>query len=491
MIEIIYKIIKSALVAFIPDAKLIDIDLAQYQQKREDAVRATPAIYIKLNDPIWRALPGGVQKSTLVFSIAVVTMTAYGDERDITDHTNINHLKYHDDVYKCLLNKRYLLSFLPEYITLAGTANDRQMVETITRTGSKFPVSLNNLIISSQIFEAVVYDYSAQPQLTAVLAQLDLHVHLVKSLDEDVVNPDDPAPKDWDYEGTITVGSSGSEVPEVGFRFFDIGSSDNYGTMIPEFNYQNYNGQIFLYYEQNGYMYASAPVSEVEINGVSYINGSIEDNMTTWVLSSNPFVPVNETCTIKVIMAASGSRSDLQAYRSYRADMFDTTKSQEFNSYSYRMFQNNMQDSAIWLTIHINPAGKIVRKHLTHIGRNIKDFADIAVFMCEHYNYNVDILEIANTPDRKYVDMLVNNEFVLEVRTLETASSINVKMQKSKWQHRYSSHSDKPLRVFIENTNGDMSHAQCVALVYDYISEHQYISGFYIRTGDSFTEIIL
>jgi hypothetical protein len=180
MIEIIYNIIKTALTAYMPAVKVIDIDLAQYQQKREDAVRNTPAVYIKLTDPTWRQLPRRVQKSVLVFSLTVVSDTAYADDRILTDHSNNNHLKLHDDLYKCLLNKRYLLSYLPQYAALKDTPLDRQMIETITRVSSKFPSAINNLIISTQTFEAVVYDYSAHVQLIAVLAELDLHVYIEK-----------------------------------------------------------------------------------------------------------------------------------------------------------------------------------------------------------------------------------------------------------------------------------------------------------------------
>lgn len=495
MIEIIYKIIKQALAAYLPDAKLIDLDLAQYDQRRDDAVRTTPAIYIKLSDPVWKQLPGGVQKSVMTIMLTVVSHTAYGDERDITDKDNIDHLRFHDGVYKCLLNKRFLLSYLPEYVSVAGTTNDRQMIETITRISSKHPVAMNNLIITSQVFEAVVYDYSAQVQLIAVLAQLELHVHLVKNLDDDVpVDP--PSPKVWDYEGVMTIGTDGNEVPEVGYRFYGEGNEENIGTLLPAFEYFNFKGQSFLYYEYgSGYLFASAVVSEIEINSTSYLDGTVEEYMTKWLINADPFPPAGNSVDIKVIFNIAGNMEDRAIYRQGMSDMLNPEFGDLLRSYYYKQFQATLALSEIYQIMYVSATGKQIRRHVTHIAKEFKKNFEVAKFLCNELDVSIDILEVANIPGTRHVDLLVNNEFIVEIKTLSdertgelTEGKVLSTIRVAKYQHRYSVHSAYPLVIFLDNQY--YSHAAILSYLNWYKTEHVYVYGFYVRTGDFFDYVV-
>lgn len=160
----------------IEELSLIDYDLGQYSQAGEDHVRATPVCYIGFSPIEWETLPKRLQVADLEFTVTLVSLSAYGDDRDITDTEYINHLAIEDKIYKALHGQHFLLSSLNGNANLAGTDEDRVILNSIVRTNSNPHSQLNNLVSTSQTFISRSFDYSAVAQMTEVMAQIDCNI---------------------------------------------------------------------------------------------------------------------------------------------------------------------------------------------------------------------------------------------------------------------------------------------------------------------------
>lgn len=165
----------------VPDIKLIDLDLGQYRQRGEDVIRITPAAYIKFDNIEWNTLPTKLQKTVLRFDVTLVSSTRYGDERDITDESNINHLHIEREIYKVLMTHRMKLSEVPGYESISSE-NDVQLLESIVRKSTGTHQAIDNLIITTTPYQCVAYDYTATPIWQNVLAELELDIQLDKNL---------------------------------------------------------------------------------------------------------------------------------------------------------------------------------------------------------------------------------------------------------------------------------------------------------------------
>jgi len=174
MITKAYRLLKQHLTTAITELKHIDLDIQQYLQDGSDAVRIEPALYIKFAAIDWTTMGKNVQEGTLPFECTLITATRYGDERDLTDLIHINHTFIEGKVFTSLMNKQFLLSQLSEYAVLAGTENDRIILQSITREESQPHDFIDTFVTSSITFECTVRDYSACPILGQVLADLDL-----------------------------------------------------------------------------------------------------------------------------------------------------------------------------------------------------------------------------------------------------------------------------------------------------------------------------
>lgn len=177
MLKEIYTLIKNELSA-ITEIKRVDWDLGQYAQEGADYIPITPEIFIAFLDIQWQTLPGNIQKGVLTFDVTQVSETVYADDRDMLDIDNINHLNIEAKSYKALMNKRYLLSDIPEHQALADTDDDRIMIESIVRVGSIPHNTINNLILTTQQFQCTVFDYYANPASRQVLVQLGYDVQI-------------------------------------------------------------------------------------------------------------------------------------------------------------------------------------------------------------------------------------------------------------------------------------------------------------------------
>ncbi len=176
MLDLVYLALKKRLTIKVPGLDGIDWHLNQYAQVGEDIITITPGLYVKFLPVEWKTLPDSIQRGVLQFETHLVSDTAYGDERDMTDKVYIDHLGTESKVFQALMNFRPLLSYVPGFEALFNTADDRVLLESIVRVNSVPHGELDNIAKTSQRFQSVMYDYSAQQQLQTVLATLECEV---------------------------------------------------------------------------------------------------------------------------------------------------------------------------------------------------------------------------------------------------------------------------------------------------------------------------
>jgi hypothetical protein len=176
MLDLVYLALKKRLTEKVPALDGIDWHLNQYAQVGDDSITITPGLYIKFLPIDWKTMPDNIQRGVLVFETHLVSDTAYGDERDMTDKDYIDHLGTESKVFQALMNFRFLLSYVPGYESFFTTANDRVLLESIVRVSSVPHGELDNIAKTNQRFQAVMYDYSAQPQWQTVVAALECEV---------------------------------------------------------------------------------------------------------------------------------------------------------------------------------------------------------------------------------------------------------------------------------------------------------------------------
>jgi len=179
----IYLALEDHLSDAVTALKLVDYDLGQYNQDGEDAVRTTPAAYIRFVQVDWSTLNRYIQRGVMEFDVSLVSQSAYGDKNDITDVTFINHLAIESAIYVAFQGRRFLLSDVPG-ITLGDEDDDPVLVETIERISTTPHGEQDALIVTSQRFRATVFDYSAHPDYERVTAALGLTVSLVINIED-------------------------------------------------------------------------------------------------------------------------------------------------------------------------------------------------------------------------------------------------------------------------------------------------------------------
>ncbi len=133
----------------IPEIKLVDWYLEQDFQNREQAVHITPALYISIKDIDWQSHFHHVQRGVMRFELRLITETKHGDENDMLDMTYIGHLNIEQLVYIRMQGA--------EFQDLSGNT----IINSIHRVRQQTHQTINNLVRTSQIFEATVYDYAA------------------------------------------------------------------------------------------------------------------------------------------------------------------------------------------------------------------------------------------------------------------------------------------------------------------------------------------
>jgi hypothetical protein len=176
MLREIYMLLKQRLSTEVAALKHVDWHLEQTNQDGDDPVPITPAAYIAFEPIPWgtQGRSGQIQKGLLEFQVLLISDTAYGDDRDMTDKVYINHLAIEQAIYQALQTWRGRISMLTEYAALSGTPNDVWLLETIVRTQSDPHNILDTRIQTSQTFQCQIFDYAAVPQLVQAMASLNL-----------------------------------------------------------------------------------------------------------------------------------------------------------------------------------------------------------------------------------------------------------------------------------------------------------------------------
>lgn len=161
--------------------KLVEYDLQQYAQIGEDHVPTTPALYIGFQNIEWQTRPVNRQIGEMEFTLTLVNQTAYGDKQDIKDTTYINHLAQERALFAGFQGKRFYLQDVPGLESTPDTDN-AVIVESIDRVGAEPHQTLDTLIVTRQIFRAVIWDYSALPEYQELIAALDCNITIVDNI---------------------------------------------------------------------------------------------------------------------------------------------------------------------------------------------------------------------------------------------------------------------------------------------------------------------
>lgn len=175
MMHIIYGLLANKLTSIYAGHIHVGLYLAgMLNQSGEDHVRVPAGIYIEFPSAIpWMTLPGSVQRAVFEFTIHSMTETTHGDSKDITE---LDHYQKESLVHQTLMNMRFMLSEHPDFTELADTDEDRVMIESIVRVAQRPHVRLSNLIITQQVFQCTIFDYSASPVWTKILATLNCNM---------------------------------------------------------------------------------------------------------------------------------------------------------------------------------------------------------------------------------------------------------------------------------------------------------------------------
>jgi hypothetical protein len=181
MLREIYRTLEHHLSDTVTALKLVEWDLNQYNQAQEDAVRTTPSVYIAFQEIAWATLNRYVQRGVLEMELTLVNQSAFGDSKDMTDVTYINHLAIETAIYVALQGRRFMLADVPG-VTLEEEDENPVIIETIERIARTHHSTMDALVVSSQRFRANVYDYSAHPEYQQVTADLNLLLTLTKAI---------------------------------------------------------------------------------------------------------------------------------------------------------------------------------------------------------------------------------------------------------------------------------------------------------------------
>lgn len=185
MTGLVYSALKAHLTTAMPTA-YVDWYFGQYIESEMEGggelLYTTPAIFVEFAPIEWVTLPGSIQRTVLRFSVHLVNESMYATDKRFVGDPALDHLGQESQVFRALMNRRFMLSDVPSFAALAGTENDRVLVESIVRKSSESDHVMHRQLVSIQSFEATVYDYSAQPTWATVLAALQLEIQKVDHL---------------------------------------------------------------------------------------------------------------------------------------------------------------------------------------------------------------------------------------------------------------------------------------------------------------------
>jgi hypothetical protein len=168
----IYILLKERL-ATIQELKEVQWYLGQYDQNGEQALVVDTAAYIEFEPIEWMQMGQQIQQATVGFNVHFVQECVYGDDTRVVD-TTLNHLELANQIFRTLQGWSGRLSDIPSLGIFPNSPTDKQIINTIVRTGSTSQHDLENLIVTVQRFQATCIDLNAVPQYQSILATLKI-----------------------------------------------------------------------------------------------------------------------------------------------------------------------------------------------------------------------------------------------------------------------------------------------------------------------------
>lgn len=164
MTDLLFQGIQRRLLAKVTQAKAVEYFLDQYNESEDQRVFTTPSLYLEFAPIEFRTLTQNIQQAELTFMVHTVHESAYDDENRILSADGLlNFLGVQTEVYKALMNWRLRASYLS-----GDNADTRTLMESVVRTRSVPDHAMSRLMVNTQTFRAVVYDYSAVKNMTPV-----------------------------------------------------------------------------------------------------------------------------------------------------------------------------------------------------------------------------------------------------------------------------------------------------------------------------------
>lgn len=143
----------------------------------------TPAQFVEFMPVSWQTLLTNVQVCDLAFNVHLVNDSYFDNDARVLDPT-LNHLGQETAVFRALMNWRCMLSYVPGFEALAGTANDRVLMESVVRESTEPDHNMRRQLVSVQRFTCRVYDYGATKTWVSVLAALAVDTEIVDNLSQ-------------------------------------------------------------------------------------------------------------------------------------------------------------------------------------------------------------------------------------------------------------------------------------------------------------------
>lgn len=184
MLNLVYQALKKRINDKVAP-KYTDWYMGQYLEPDEEDGGAllwdTPAVFIEFPPIPWTTMGNSVQAADTSVNIHLVNDSYFDTDQRVTDAT-LNHFGLEGSVYRHLMNWRCLLSYVPGFEALAGTENDRVLMESVVRLNTDVDHGARRQFVSVQTFSTRIYDYSATKQWASVVAVLELDVIKVNHL---------------------------------------------------------------------------------------------------------------------------------------------------------------------------------------------------------------------------------------------------------------------------------------------------------------------
>ena len=183
-----YEILKLRLAIDVPELREIDWYLQQDSTTDKNTwLYAAPLLFIEFQPLATDSLGGRIQSAEVDILIHLLTENVMDSGKRMKKDHPLDHMRIFDKVYKSLLGFSSKLSYLPEFVGLLNTSQDRTVMNSLSRSAIAPPHTIRKAMMKSvQTFRCVIYDHAACKQYTvpAPLPGLDIAVTLSFDIDE-------------------------------------------------------------------------------------------------------------------------------------------------------------------------------------------------------------------------------------------------------------------------------------------------------------------